>query len=137
MTVFLKRTPYITSKSGGGGSKRGIAEDTMIAVDTMEHRQIKLRILDYLYDLVGHHEILESNGEKLRAKILNRLPHKVPSYLFDEIEIVANNVEGKIFAALLFVMGIFHDSGKVMEQESFVYLKNKAELQGSGRTLFN
>jgi len=103
----------------------------------MEHRQIKLRILDYLYDLVGHHEILDSNGEKLRAKILNRLPHKVPAYMFDEIETVANSVEGKIFAALLFVMGIFHESGKVMEHESFVYLKNKAELQGSGRTLFN
>jgi len=107
----------------------------------MEHRQIKLRILDYLYDLVGHHEILESNGEKLRAKILNRLPHKVPSYLSGEIEVMAESVEGKIFAAFLFVMGIFHESGnesgKVMEHESFVYLKNKAELQGFGRTLFN
>jgi hypothetical protein len=116
---------------GERGSTMNLTEDSV------EHRQIKFRILDYIYDLVGSHEILDSNGEKLRAKILNRLPHKVPSYLFDEIEVVAGEVEGKIFAALLFVMGIFRESGNVMEHESFVYLKNKAELQGSGRTLFN
>ncbi len=127
----FKATPLYYVRGGGERFNMKLKEDAM------EHRQIKIHILDYIYDLVGHREILDSNGEKLRAKILNRLPHKVPTYMFGEIETVAGEVEGKIFAALLFVMGIFHESGSAVEHDSFVYLKNKAELQGYGRTLFN
>ncbi len=103
----------------------------------MDNRSIKHKVLDYIYDVVGHNEVREANEKKLRASILNRLPHKVPSYLSGEIEAEANNVDGKNFSNFLFSVGILSAPGTAVEQESFIYLKNKAELQGASRTLFN
>ena len=68
---------------------------------------------------------------------MNRLPHKVPSYLSNEIARVAEGVDGMNFSSLLFTVGILSAPGQVVEEESFIYLKNKAELRGPGRTLFN
>ena len=103
----------------------------------MKSGNIKHKVLDYIYDVVGHSEVLEATEKKLRAVILNRLPNKVPSYLCDEIGNVANDVDGKNFSNFLFSVGILSTPGQVVDQESFIYLKNKAELQGHGRTLFN
>ena len=103
----------------------------------MGNPHIKLKVLDYIYDILGHREVLDASEKKLRATILNRLPHKVPSYLSHEIASVADGVDGKIFSSFLFSMGILSAPELAVEEESFIYLKNKAELQGSGRTLFN
>lgn len=103
----------------------------------MENSQVKTKVLDYIYDVVGHAEVLESTEKKLRAVILNRLPHKVPSYFSHEIESVASEVDGKNFSTFLFSMGILSAPTQSVEPDSFLYLKNKAELQPPGRTLFH
>jgi len=112
-------------------------ESTRMQEAIMDTQQIKHQVLDYIYDIVGHHEVLEASEKKLRATILNRLPHKIPSYLHHEIESMANDVDGKNFSKLLFSVGIISSIDLAVEPESFRYLKNKAELQGVGRTLFH
>ena len=103
----------------------------------MENTQVKIKVLDYIYDVVGHSEVLETNEKKLRATILNKLPHKIPSYLSHEIESVASMVEGKNFSNFLFSVGILSAPDQSVTPDSFRYLKNKAELQPPGRTLFH
>ena len=103
----------------------------------MDSHRIKHDVLDYLYDLIGHSEVLESTEKNLRATILNRLPLKIPSYLSEEINASAEGIEGKNFSNFLVSMGILSAPGQAVERESFIYLKNKAELENPGKTLFN
>jgi len=103
----------------------------------MDAGNIKHKVLDYIYDVVGHTEVLETNERKLRATILNRLPKQIPSYLHHEIESVANSTSGNSFSNFLFSVGILSAPDLAVERDSFLYLKNKAELQPPGRTLFN
>jgi hypothetical protein len=106
-------------------------------MEAVMENPVKRMILDYVCDVVGYAEVMAATDKKLRISILNRIPYRIPSYLSDDIENVADGLKGKSFAEFLSIMGILSQPGYAVEEESFLYLKNKAMLQSPGRTLFN
>ena len=103
----------------------------------MSGHRIKHQILDYLYDIIGYSEILDASRKTLRDAILNKSPHEIPAYLSEEIKTSVDGTDGKNFSNFLSSTGILSPPGQILDEESFIYLKNKAELQNPGRTLFN